>query len=90
MIIVNDLDSIPTTIFITTLDKFITGGVSQQFLNDITSHPVVNSGIKRKSYYILNTDTIIRHPNFDRQYQIYCRILELALKKGYKMIMVKF
>ena len=89
-IVVNDMDNLPKMMLVTELKQFTDIGISEKFLTEITEHPIAGCGVKRKKQYIIDTDSIIRHSVRDKQYNLFVKLLELALGKGFSFIVINY
>lgn len=90
MIIVNDSRNIPVTIFPCNLEQLTKLGISQKFLDEITVHPKNIVGVKRDTYYIFSTHTVLSYPKLTKELMLYVKLLETALYRGFHLLMVKF
>ncbi len=73
---------------ILTIDLVKAKFLSHDFLGQIIT-PYNKVGVKRSTYYILNTD-IILHAKRTRQILLLQRFLSICVMKGYQMLMIKY
>lgn len=92
VIVVNDPANAPMRITTSQLSKFIKAGVSEAFLDEITSHPHAFCGVKRDRYYIIKTrdnDLLRFNGEYNKPVQLMLLFIKIANRLGFSLIMIK-
>lgn len=85
--IVNEKFNVPTNILITKLG--LRNQLIIDFLDSITTKGFYN-GVKRKNYYMINVNGILRIPNnvHSKLITIFIKFIEACQLKGYDLLMI--
>lgn len=90
--VVNERGNLPITILSTQIKQFHDYGLSSEFLDILTKHPQNIIGVKRSSYYVINTDVLLQqcHQKYAQELTRFRILVDRCFKKGFQMIMIKF
>ena len=87
-IVVNDFSNF-ITIQLSELKQFNEKGISTELLNQL-SDKRFNLGVKRKHYYIFNTNIAIQVTQYTKEFILFINLLSACLHRNIQMIMIKF
>lgn len=89
-IIVNNIENLTPTIFITSIDKLEKIGISEIFLSKILSDKKNGIGVVRDNYFLIKTNALLRHthPEYLRKFDVLHFLITECLFRDYKFLMI--